>query len=93
MIKQIYPQCNIKSFICDVTKYDQVQKVFQEVLAEYKHVDILINNGAINICTEFIEQFTETQIKNILNKRYILSHFLVRRHNTQFYYTKEVKLR
>ncbi|XP_044729445.1 short-chain dehydrogenase/reductase family 16C member 6-like [Chrysoperla carnea] len=74
VIKQFHPECNIKSFICDVSQYEQVQKVFQEILAEFKHVDILINNVAINICKEFIEDYTETQIKDILNTN-VLSHF------------------
>ncbi|XP_044737767.1 estradiol 17-beta-dehydrogenase 11-like, partial [Chrysoperla carnea] len=73
LIKKTYPQCNIKSFICDVSKYDQVKNVIQQILIEYKHVDILINNAGIIHCSE-IEEYTETQIQNIMNIN-VLAHF------------------
>lgn len=43
------------TYQCDVSKEDQVVKMFQDVVAEYQTVDILINNAGIQKDSKFTE--------------------------------------
>lgn len=43
------------TYQCDVSKEDQVVKMFQDIVAEYQTVDILINNAGIQKDAKFTE--------------------------------------
>lgn len=45
---EIFPQAQIESFVTDITKRDQLEKVRDILLSKYGHIDGLINNAANN---------------------------------------------
>ena len=44
-----------KSYLCDVTNYDQIKKIINE----QKRIDVLVNNAGINIPENFIKVKTK----------------------------------
>ena len=38
---------NVKGYICDVTKEDEVKEFADMLIKEYGHIDILVNNAGI----------------------------------------------
>lgn len=58
-----------RGYACDVTQPDQVERLVAQVLAEFKQIDILINNAGINIRGPIdglsLEEFQHVQAINV----------------------------
>ncbi|CAG8631683.1 230_t:CDS:2, partial [Paraglomus occultum] len=71
---------NIVFFECDVSKYDQVQKIAKEIIAEVGHPTIIINNAGVvkgkNILDESEEEILSTVGTNLLASFWITKTFL-----------------
>jgi short-subunit dehydrogenase len=52
--------------VCDVSIYEQVEKVFNEILAVSGHIDVLINNAGLWIQGP-LDENNELQIKNVID--------------------------
>lgn len=44
-IKKMHGQCD--AFIADISNYEQVQQMFQQIIQKYGNIHVLINNGGI----------------------------------------------
>lgn len=47
-LKEKYNTCKVEGFEADITKRESVQKVCNELIEKYGHIDVLINNAANN---------------------------------------------
>lgn len=54
---------NVKAFKCDITLGDEVQATVQQIIAEFGHIDILINNAGYAV----YRTFEESNLEEILN--------------------------
>lgn len=57
---------------CDLTKFQEIQKLFRAVKVKYKRLDLLVNNAAIFSRTDFLEtservfeKFIDTNLKSV----------------------------
>jgi NAD(P)-dependent dehydrogenase (short-subunit alcohol dehydrogenase family) len=77
-----------RGYACDVTQPDQVERLVAQVLAEFKQMDILINNAGINIRGPIdalsLEEFQHVQAINVtgpwLMCRAVAGHMKERRY-------------
>lgn len=56
--------CSYK--VCDVSNYVKVEKIINEIIAEYKKIDVLINNAGLWIQEELDENDSD-RIKNVID--------------------------
>lgn len=63
---------NITAVKCDLTKVQEIQKLFRTVMVKYKKLNLLVNNAAIFSRTEFTEtsekiydKFLDTNLKSV----------------------------
>ena len=63
----------VKSFQCDVSKVEQIEKLIAFTYEQYKHIDILINNAGILVSAtieettnEIIDRTLDINIKGVL---------------------------
>ena len=57
-------QC--KTYICDVTKVDQINKVFKQIESDFGHLDILLNSAGVNVQQKG-EDVTEEAWDKVIN--------------------------
>ncbi|CAG8655896.1 11322_t:CDS:2, partial [Paraglomus occultum] len=71
---------NIVFFECDVSKYDQVQRIAKEIIAEVGHPTIIVNNAGVvkgkTILDESEEEILSTISVNLLAPFWITKTFL-----------------
>ena len=53
---------------CDITKEEEIQNMIQKIVEKFDHIDVLVNNAALEITTEFqnkIKYFRHHLSRNI----------------------------
>jgi uncharacterized protein len=65
-LEQVATQIGCKYKVCDVSQYEQVEKVFGEILAEATTIDVLINNAGLWI-EGALDTNDEVQIKSVID--------------------------
>jgi 2-deoxy-D-gluconate 3-dehydrogenase len=63
-IEALGGQCKI--YICDVTKVSQITEVFQQIAADFGHIDILLNSAGVNV-QQRGEDVTEEAWDKVIN--------------------------
>ncbi len=63
--KEIEDNYNVKSFIykCDLSNEEDIKKLKESILKEYKNIDILINNAALSLDNSFDDKTKEEFMK------------------------------
>lgn len=60
---------------CDISSEEDVKNMVSKIIEQYGHIDVLVNNAAIEICSDFNEKDRESFIK-VLNTN-VVGTFLV----------------
>ncbi len=60
---------------CDISNEEDVKNMVSKIIEQYGHIDVLVNNAAIEICSDFNEKDRESFIK-VLNTN-VVGTFLV----------------
>ena len=60
---------------CDISNEEDVNNMVSKIIEQYGHIDVLVNNAAIEICSDFNEKDRESFIK-VLNTN-VVGTFLV----------------
>ena len=75
---------NILSFVCDVSKYEDVQKMIEKVNLCFGGVDILINNAGISYIGLFNEmkpgiwdEIININLKGVYNCTHLVLHYMI----------------
>ena len=55
----------LKTFVADVSKKDQVQRITDSFVKEFGRIDILVNNAGISIPRPFLEKTVEDWVKTL----------------------------
>lgn len=77
--------CNI--FRCDISKEEDVKKLFGAVVEKFKNIDVLVNNAAISIDTLFSDKTKENFQKTIdVN---LIGTFLMCKYFGQYMFSKK----
>nr|MCH9669928.1 SDR family NAD(P)-dependent oxidoreductase [Gammaproteobacteria bacterium] len=64
-LRATYPGSTIETYVCDVTNVDAIERVFAAVTADFKAVDIVVNNAGQSQTGSF-EQITDEVWRNDL---------------------------
>lgn len=67
---------------CDVSKEEEVSKMFEDIMKEFGHIDVVINNAAISIDTTF-EDKTAENFRKILDVN-LIGTFLVSKYASKY---------
>lgn len=65
-LEQTSQELNCKSFVCDITKPEEVKKTVNEILKDHGRIDVLINNAGIWI-QGLLEDCDDNRIQETFN--------------------------
>ena len=81
---------NVKSLVvqCDVSCEDEVNDMVKTIISEFGHIDVLVNNAAIEECSEFHDK-TKASFQRILGTN-LIGTFLVSKEVSKYMLGRKV---
>ena len=88
--KEIENKYNIKALCikCDITNEEDISNMFNQVMKEFKRIDVLVNNAGISIDTTFDDK-TKNNFMRILEVNLVGAFLVSRIFGNQMYKQKE----
>lgn len=65
-LREKYPEANVEGISPNLASLESVQRAFQEVVARYGHVDVLVNNAGVSESTP-LTQYTEETFDKVMD--------------------------
>ena len=62
-----YPAASVQGYVCDVSNYSEVEKLWEKAVNQFGNIDLWINNAGIDQSRMLVWEMNETEISQIVD--------------------------
>ncbi|MES2409119.1 MAG: SDR family oxidoreductase [Patescibacteria group bacterium] len=76
-LKKVAEELEVDFAVADISKYGEVEKAIQTIIAKYKKIDYLVNNAGVWI-SGYLEEVNSTEIQRVIDTNVLGTMFVTR---------------